>query len=103
MSMRKPPHPGRQIKTALDAAGMNITDGAAHLGVTRNTLSRVVNGLAGISPEMAIRLAKAFGGAPDIWVRMQASYDLAQAMTHEDKIKVAPLQYTQNGKEIRAH
>ena len=93
MTMRKPPHPGRQIKTALQAADMNITEGAAHLGVTRNTLSRVINGLAGISPEMAIRLAKAFGGKADIWVRMQASYDLSQAMEHEDEIDVSPLQY----------
>ena len=93
MAMRKPPHPGRQIKTALQAAEMNITEGAAHLGVTRNTLSRVINGLAGISPEMAIRLAKAFGGNADIWVRMQASYDLAQAMEHEDEIDVSRLKY----------
>jgi len=91
MAMRKPPHPGRQVKTALQAVEMNITEGAAHLGVTRNTLSRVINGLAGISPDMAIRLAKAFGGTADIWVRMQASYDLAQAMEHEDEIKVSPL------------
>jgi len=93
MTMKKPPHPGRQVKTALQAADMNITDGAVHLGVTRNTLSRVVNGLAGISPEMAIRLAKAFGGTADIWVRMQASYELAQAMQHESEIHVSPLQY----------
>jgi len=93
MAMRKPPHPGRQIKTALEAADINITDGATHLGVTRNTLSRVINGLAGISPDMAIRLAKAFGGTADIWVHMQASYDLSQAMEHEDEIDVSPLQY----------
>ena len=92
MPMKKPPHPGRQIKTALQAAGMNIIDGAKHLGVTRNTLSRVINGLAGISPEMAIRLAKAFGDSANIWVNMQASYDLAQAMQHEDEIDLAPLQ-----------
>ena len=93
MTMRKPPHPGRQVKTALDAVKLNITDGATHLGVTRNTLSRVINGLSGISPDMAIRLAKAFGGSADIWVRMQAAYDLARAMEHEDEIDVAPLQY----------
>ena len=92
-SMRKPPHPGRQIKTALQAAGMNITEGAEHLGVTRNTLSRVINGLSGISPQMAIRLAKAFGGSASIWVNMQASYELALAMEHEGEIEVAPLQY----------
>jgi len=95
MPMRKPPHPGRQVKTALQAVEMNITECAAHLGVTRNTLSRVINGLAGISPDMAIRLAKAFGGNAEIWVRMQASYDLAQAMEHEDEINVTPLQYAQ--------
>ena len=93
MPMRKLPYPGRQIKTALQAAGMNITEGAEHLGVTRHTLSRVINGLTGISPEMAIRLAKAFGGSADIWVNMQAAYDLAQAMEHADEIDVAPLQY----------
>ncbi len=91
MAMRKPPHPGRQIKTALEACGLNITEGAAHLGVTRNTLSRVINGLAGISPDMALRLNKAFGGGAEIWVRMQASYDLAQAREHEHKIDVRRL------------
>ena len=74
---------------------MNITEGAEHLGVTRNTLSRVINGLAGISPQMAIRLAKAFGGSANIWVNMQASYELSQAMEHEDEIEVTPLQYAQ--------
>ena len=93
MAMKRPPHPGRQIKSALQAADMNITEGAAHLGVTRNTLSRVINGLAGISPDMAIRLSKAFGGNADIWVRMQASYDLSQAMERENEINVSPLRY----------
>lgn len=86
MPMKKPSYPGRQIKTALQAAGMNITEGAEHLGVARNTLSRVINGLAGISPEMAIRLAKTFGGSANIWVNMQAAYDLVQAMEHADEI-----------------
>ena len=94
MPMKNPPHPGRQIKTALDAVDMNITEGAAHLGVARHTLSRVINGQSAISPEMAIRLAKAFGGrSADMWVRLQAAYDLAQAMKHEAEIDVAPLQY----------
>jgi addiction module HigA family antidote len=91
MAMRKPPHPGRQIKSALEACELNITQGAEHLGVTRNTLSRVINGLAGISPDMALRLNKAFGGGAEIWVRMQASYDLAQALQHEDEIDVQRL------------
>lgn len=73
---------------ALDAVGMNITAGAAHLGVSRNSLSRVINGLAGVSPEMAIRLDKAFGGGAEIWVRMQANYDFAKAKERAGKIKV---------------
>ncbi|RLA30208.1 MAG: addiction module antidote protein, HigA family [Gammaproteobacteria bacterium] len=93
MAMRKPPHPGRQIKSALDACELNITEGAEHLGVTRNTLSHVINGLAGISPDMALRLNKAFGGGAEIWVRMQASYDLAQAREHEDEIDVRRLKF----------
>lgn len=93
MAMRQPPHPGRQIRSALDAVGMNITDGAEHLGVTRNTLSRVINGLSGVSPDMALRLNKAFGGGAEIWVRMQASYDLAQARKHEDEIDVTRLKF----------
>ena len=93
MAMHRPPHPGRQIKTALEAAGLNITEGADHLGVTRNTLSRVINGLSGISPDMAIRLNKAFGGGAEIWVRMQASFDLAQAREHEDEIDVSRLKF----------
>ena len=93
MTMKIPPHPGRQIRTALNACDLNITEGAAHLGVTRNTLSRVINGLAGISPEMALRLDKAFGGGAEIWVRMQASYDLAQAREHENAINVRRLKF----------
>ena len=91
MAMKKPPHPGRQIRAALEACGLNITDGAKHLNVTRNTLSRVINGLAGVSPDMALRLNKAFGGGAEIWVRMQASYDLARAREHEDEIEVRRL------------
>ncbi len=93
MAMSNPPHPGRQIKSALEACELDITKGAAHLGVSRNTLSRVINGLAGISPEMALRLDKAFGGGAEIWVRMQASYDLAQAREHEDEIDVRRLNF----------
>jgi addiction module HigA family antidote len=59
--------------------------------VSRNALSRVVNLEAGISPEMAVRVSKAFGGSAGIWLRMQAAYDLAQVMKNEDKIKVKEL------------
>ncbi len=89
MAMKKPPHPGRSIKDAcLDPLNLTVTEGARVLGVARHTLSRVVNGQAGISPDMAIRLEKAFGSSADVWLRMQAAYDLAHARLHEDRIKV---------------
>ncbi len=65
-----------------------MTEGAEILGVSRTKLSRLINGQAGVSPEMAIRLAKAFGATADIWLRMQAAYDLAQARRHEGDIQV---------------
>ena len=87
-----PPYPGRQVKTALEASNLTVTEAAEHLGVTRTTLSRVINGQAGISSEMAIRLHKFFGGrGADMWVRLQATYDLAQAMKYFDEIDVTPL------------
>ena len=89
MPMKNPPHPGRSIKDAcLEPLGLTVTEGARVLGVARHTLSRVINGQAGISPDMAIRLEKAFGGSADAWLRMQAAYDLAQARRHEDEIAV---------------
>ena len=89
MPMKKPPHPGRSIKDAcLEPLGLTVTEGAAVLGVARHTLSRVINGQAGISPDMSIRLEKAFGGSADTWLRMQAAYDLAQARLHENEIDV---------------
>ncbi len=65
-----------------------MTETARRLGVSRKQLSDVLNGHAGISPEMAIRLDKAFGGGADTWLRLQAAYDLAQAMKKASKIKV---------------
>jgi addiction module HigA family antidote len=87
--MKNPPHPGHSIKDAcLDAVGLSVTDGAKVLGVARHTLSRVINGQAGISPDMAIRLEKAGWSNADHWLRVQAAFDLAQARLHEDEIKV---------------
>lgn len=89
MPMMNPPHPGHAIKDGcLDAVGLNVTDAAIHLGVARHTLSRVLNGRAGISPDMAIRLEKAGWSNAGMWLRLQASYDLAQAREHEDEIDV---------------
>jgi antitoxin HigA-1 len=89
MVMKNPPHPGRSIKDAcLDPMGLTVTEGARVLDVARHTLSRLINAQAGISPDMAIRLEKAFGSSADVWLRMQAAYDLAQARTHENRIDV---------------
>jgi len=87
--MKNPAHPGRIVKSAcLEPLGLSVTAGAKVLGVSRQTLTKVVNGKSGISAEMAIRLAKAFGSTAEMWVRMQASYNLAQARKEESKIKV---------------
>jgi addiction module HigA family antidote len=87
--MKNPPHPGRSIGDAcLAALHLSVTEGARILGVARHTLSRVINGQAGISPEMAIRLEKAGWSKADHWLRMQAAYDLAQARRHEADIVV---------------
>ena len=89
MPMKNPPHPGLSVQlNCLEPFGLSVTEGAKVLGVSRTTLSRLIHGRAGVSPEMAIRLAKAFGATPDIWIRMQAAYDLAQARHREKDIKV---------------
>ena len=89
MAMKNPPHPGRSIKDAcLDPLQLSVTEGAKVLGVTRHTLSRVINGQSGISPDMAIRLEKAGWSNADHWLRLQTAYDLAQARKHQDQIKV---------------
>jgi antitoxin HigA-1 len=68
--------------------GLSVTEGAKVLGVTRQALNNVIHGESGISPEMAIRLSKAFGSTPETWLRMQLAYDLARARRDESKIKV---------------
>ena len=89
MPMKNPPHPGLSVRiNCLEPLGLSVTEGAKVLGVSRQALSRLIDGQAGISPEMAIRLSKAFGTTPDIWIRMQATYDIAQAKGREDRIKV---------------
>lgn len=100
MPMKRPPHPGRSIKSAcLDAVGLNVTEAAKVLHVARHTLSRVLNGQSGISPEMAIRLEKAGWSNADHWTRLQAAYDLAVAREHEDEIQVQRFELAQaNGR-----
>lgn len=88
MPMRNPPHPGGIVKDCIDDLGLSVTEAAKVLGVTRPTLSRVINGHSAISPEMAIRLSKAFGSTPEMWLRMQVAYDLAQVRERADRIDV---------------
>jgi addiction module HigA family antidote len=87
--MKNPPHPGRIVRQeCLDPLGLSVTDGAKALGISRNALSELVNERRGVSPEMAIRLAKAFGSAPEVWAGLQRDYDTAQAAKRAHTIKV---------------
>lgn len=84
LRMHNPPHPGEMLREdILPELGLTVTEAAAQLGVTRAALSRVLNGRAGISPEMALRLeawlGEDNGGRADLWLAMQAAYDLWQA------------------------
>jgi antitoxin HigA-1 len=89
MVMYDPPHPGEVIKElCLQPLGLTVTDAAKGLGISRKTLSALLNGRFGISPEMAIRLSKAFGGSAESWLIQQAQYDLWQVMQKADEIEV---------------
>jgi antitoxin HigA-1 len=89
MKMHNPPHPGEIIRDqCLEPLGLTITAAAKGLGVTRKALSELVNGHSGVSPEMAIRLSKAFGSNPETWLRLQMQYDLWQAEQRAGNIKV---------------
>jgi len=89
MLMKNPPHPGRIVRDeCLEPLGLTVTEGARVLGVIRQALNNLVNEKAGISAEMAVRLAKAFGSTTETWLRMQTAYDLAQVA--ESQIRVKP-------------
>jgi antitoxin HigA-1 len=83
MRMYNPPHPGTVLRDYLQ--GVSVTNAARHLGVTRVALSRILNGSAGISADMALRLSDALGTSPDLWSGMQAQYDLWQASRKKRK------------------
>ena len=79
MPMKNPPHPGNLVRfECIEPLGLSITEAAKILGVTRQTLNNLVNGKAGISAEMAVRLSKAFGSSPEMWLRLQVNYDLSR-------------------------
>ncbi len=91
MPMKNPPHPGGVVRRqCIEPLGLTITQAASALGVTRTSLSELVNGRRGISAEMAVRLSKVFGGSPQSWLTQQAQYDLAQL--HTEHIKLRRLQ-----------
>jgi antitoxin HigA-1 len=77
MRMHNPPHPGEVLRDYL--GDLSVTDAARHLGVTRANLSRILNGSAGISAEMALRLSEAMGTSPELWTGMQSQYELWHA------------------------
>ncbi|MEO7142399.1 MAG: HigA family addiction module antitoxin [Bryobacteraceae bacterium] len=88
MAMETPPHPGVVVfEECIEPMGMTITDAVQALDVTRNTLSELVNGKRGISPEIAVRLSKVFGGAEQGWLVQQAQYDLARVRRTRLKLK----------------
>ncbi len=92
MLMHNPPHPGEIIKElCLEPLGLSVTAAAEGLGVSRKTLSAILNGRAGVSPEMAIRLSIAFDTSSESWLNQQTQYDLWQAEQHRDSLQVERL------------
>jgi len=91
MTMKNPPHPGGVVlRQCIEPLGLTITAAATALGVTRTTLSELVNEKRGISPEMAVRLSKVFGGSAESWLTQQVQYELAQV--HADRIRLKRLE-----------
>lgn len=92
MQMHNPPHPGEIIRgLCLEPLGLSVTDAAEGLGVSRKTLSAILNGRAGISPEMALRLSIAFDTSPESWLNQQTQYDLWLARKEAKRLRVRKL------------
>ena len=92
MQMHNPPHPGEIIRElCIEPLELSITEAAEGLGVSRKTLSAILNGRAGISPEMALRLSMAFNTSPESWLNQQSQYDLWQAKKETKRMKVKKL------------
>jgi addiction module HigA family antidote len=92
MKMHNPPHPGEVLKElCLEPLGVTVTEAAKALGISRKTLSAILNGRAGISPEMAVRLSIAFDTTAESWLSQQVQYDLRQAERNRKKLRVKPL------------
>ena len=87
--MKNPPNPGRIVRQeCIEPLGLTVTDAAKFLGLTRQTLNNLVNGKAGISPSMAIRLSRAFGGSAEVWLGLQSDYDFARTESRAGGINV---------------
>lgn len=94
MSMHNPPHPGEFIREVyLTPHGLSVRSLAASLGVSASTVTRIINGYSGISPEMALRLSKALGRSPESWLAMQHNYDLWQAKQTTDLSGVTQIDF----------
>jgi len=92
MKMHNPPHPGEVLRElCLEPLGLSVTQAARALGVSRKTLSSILNGRAGISPEMAVRLSIAFSTTAESWLRQQVQYDLARAEAKRRSLQVKKL------------
>ena len=92
MLMHNPPHPGEVLKElCIEPLGLTVTEAAKALGVSRKTLSAILNGKSGISPEMAVRLSIAFSTSSESWLNQQTQYDLWQAEQHRKELNVKQL------------
>ena len=92
LKMQNPPHPGEILRElCLQPLGLSVTEAAQALGVSRKTLSSILNGRSGISPEMAVRLSIAFDTTSDSWLQQQLQYDLAQAELKRHSLQVKKL------------
>ncbi|MDR3567216.1 MAG: HigA family addiction module antitoxin [Syntrophobacteraceae bacterium] len=91
MEMKNPAHPGELVKACLEDLGLSVSEAAKGLGVTRQQLHNVIAARSGITPEMAIRFEKAFGGTADTWLQMQTNYDLARMRQRASGIVVERL------------
>lgn len=88
--MRHPAHPGEIVQEYMEGLGLTVSPLAAHLKITRANLSRIIHGRTGVSAEMALRLSEAFGNSPEVWITLQANYDLARAVRGR-RVKIARL------------
>lgn len=88
--MHNPAHPGEIVQEYMEGFGLTVSALAAHLKITRANLSRMIHGKTGVSAEMAVRLSEAFGTTPQVWIRLQANYDLAKVMRNR-RVKIARL------------